>query len=120
LSSATDAMNCSSIMTDWKKMELAYARFMVERQLWSVLSFESTKCAMMLLVVTKVDVKYKDEGVIMEKIPRAVFTEELNYPAACGWLVWSLYCSFSSFLMFFLQRLYMFFFAYRGVLADVI
>ena len=36
LSSATGAMNCSSIMTDWKKMKLAYARFMIERQLWSV------------------------------------------------------------------------------------
>ncbi len=42
LSSATGAMNCFSIMTDWKKMKLAYARFMIERQLWSVLSFQST------------------------------------------------------------------------------
>jgi|GEM_PF-1392216 len=36
---------------------------------------------MMLLVDTKVDVKYKDGGVIMEKIPRAVFTEEFKEEA---------------------------------------
>jgi hypothetical protein len=37
---------------------------------------------MMLLVDTKVDVKYKDGGVIMEKIPKAVFTEEFKEEAA--------------------------------------
>jgi hypothetical protein len=36
---------------------------------------------MMLLVDTKVDVKYKDGGVIMEKIPKAVFTEEFKEEA---------------------------------------
>ena len=36
----------------------------------------------MLLVDTKVDVKYKDGGVIMEKIPKAVFTEEFKEEAA--------------------------------------
>lgn len=39
LSSASGAMNCFSGMTDWKKMKLAYARFMIERQLWSVTIF---------------------------------------------------------------------------------
>ena len=36
---------------------------------------------MMPLVDTKVDVKYKDGGVIMEKIPKAVFTEEFKEEA---------------------------------------
>jgi len=38
-------------------------------------------CALMPLVDTKVDVKYKDGGVIMEKIPKAVFTEEFKEEA---------------------------------------
>lgn len=36
---------------------------------------------MMLLVDTKVDVKYKNGGVTMEKIPEAVFTEEFKEEA---------------------------------------
>lgn len=35
----------------------------------------------MLLVDTKVELKYKDGGVIMEKIPNAVYTKELREEA---------------------------------------
>jgi len=35
----------------------------------------------MPLLDTKIDVKYKDGGVIMEKIPKAVFTEEFKEEA---------------------------------------
>ena len=33
---------------------------------------------MMLLVDTKVDVKYKNGGVRMERVPKSVFTKEFN------------------------------------------
>jgi transposase len=36
---------------------------------------------MMLLVDTKVDVQYKDGGVIMEKIPKGIFTKEFKEEA---------------------------------------
>ena len=35
----------------------------------------------MLLVDTKVDVKYKDGGAIMERIPKAIYTKELREEA---------------------------------------
>ncbi len=44
---------------------------------------------MMPLVDTKVDVKYKDGGVTMEKIPKAVFTEEFN----ASWKANNNFCS---------------------------